>query len=81
MPRVKAQPRPDFITGRNKPKKPARTGLCMDIATRNRIVQAAKKHNTATRILLNGLLTYFEEMHVDWQAAMLRGEKVPQPPI
>lgn len=77
---------PDFVVGRNGEgrgrlgPKTYGTGLCMKLPTRQRIVAAAKRHHVATDLLLNVLVDFFDSMHMDWQAAMLRGEKVPPPP-
>jgi hypothetical protein len=53
--------------------------MCMKPATRDRIVSTARAQGVNTDTMLNVLLTYFGDMSPDWQAALMRGEKINPP--
>lgn len=45
-------------------------------AARIRLAKARDRHHVTTAVVIDAMLKHFESLHVDWQAAMIRGEKI-----
>lgn len=64
---------------KKKPKDDRRYALKIHQGLADRLTTIRDCHMVSNRIILEAMLTHFEGLHVDWQAAMLRGEKLPHP--